>query len=211
MEFITTYSNLILVIITGIYAYLTWRMVREMRVARENQSDANLIAIPVLVHQIYSEIQLVNAGPALDVELSISLDPLLQTTEKTWRHPAFLVGQKENFLLPMGDPSKLDSLHELANKHNNVVVNIKWKNIFRKSKSYSASYNLNDLMQGWYNAGHLIPPNDVPTQMKELTTTLEKIHRDLEKVTQEVKRLNTNPQKENSKPKSSSARKSRSK
>ena len=166
---LTAYSNLILiilnlllVIITGVYAYLTRRMVLEMKIARENQTDANLVATPISADRVYAEVQLVNAGPgaALDVELSISLEPLLETAVKTWYSPSFLVGQKENFLLP-----RLDSLHELANKHNSVMVKVKWKNIFGKSKSFSASYNLNNLAQGWYNAGHLIPPDDIPTQM----------------------------------------------
>ena len=188
LNLLTTYSNLILVIITGIYAYLTWKMAREMKTARENQTDANLVAAPVSAHRIYAEVQLVNAGPgaALDVELSISLEPLLETVVKTWYHPAFLVGQKENFLLPMAHPSRLDSLRELANKHNSVIVNVKWKNIFGKSKYFSASYNLNDLAQGWYNAGHLIPPDDIPTQMEKVTKSLDEIHDDIERISRSL-------------------------
>lgn len=195
---LTAYSNLILiilnlllVIITGVYAYLTRRMVLEMKIARENQTDANLVATPISADRVYAEVQLVNAGPgaALDVELSISLEPLLETAVKTWYSPSFLVGQKENFLLP-----RLDSLHELANKHNSVMVKVKWKNIFGKSKSFSASYNLNNLAQGWYNAGHLIPPDDIPTQMEKVTKSLGEIHDDIERIGRNLnypKTLNT--------------------
>lgn len=179
--------NLILVIITGIYAYLTRRMVLEMKTARENQIDSNLIATPVFADHIYAEVQLVNAGPgtALDIELSISLDPPLQTVVKTWHHPAFLVGQKENFLLPMANHSRRDSLRELAEKHNSVMVNVKWKNTLGHSKSFAESYNLNELVQGWYNAGRLFPPDDLPKQLEETNKALDNIHKEFQKITQE--------------------------
>jgi hypothetical protein len=187
---LTSYLNPLLVIITGVYAYLTWRMVREMRTARENQTDANLIATPVSADHIYAEIQLTNAGPgpALNVELSISLDPPLQSVAKTWRHPALLVCQTEKFFLPMENPSNLDSLRELAEKHNSLIVKINWENIFGHHKSFSASYKLRELVDGWYNAGRLIPPNDIPTLMQEALKTLDDIHKDLENISQDIKR-----------------------
>ena len=212
LDLFTIYSNLILVIITGVYAYLTGRMVREMKTARENQTDSNLVTTPVLAHRIYAEIQLVNAGPeaALDVKLSISLEPLLETVVKTWHHPSLLVGQKENFFLPMANPSTSDSLCELADKHNSVKVRVKWNNIFGKHKSFSASYNLNDLAQGWYNAGHLIPPDDIPSQMQKITKSLDEIHDDIEQIGKGLNPpdyLNTVETKSNTKPKASRKKK----
>ena len=92
LNFLTTYSNLILVIIMGVYAYLTWRMVREMKIARENQFNSNVIAFPIAMGQIHAQVQLENAGPgiALDIELSISLDPPHQKSTKIWKHPVLL-------------------------------------------------------------------------------------------------------------------------
>jgi hypothetical protein len=190
LDLLTRYSNLALVIITGVYAFLTWRMVLEMRTARENQTDANLIASPVPLPAIYAQVQLENAGPgpALNVELSISLDPPLRTSIKTWHHPALLVGQKEHFLLPSERDDTIDALRELAEKHKNLVINLKWKNIFGRNKSFSATYNLHDLAEGWYNAGHLIAPKDTPTQLKNITEVLDKIHRDLENIVRDIKK-----------------------
>jgi len=187
-------------------------MVLEMKTARENQLDSSLVATPVFADRIYAEVQLVNAGPgtALDIELSISLDPPLQTVVKTWHHPAFLVGQKENFLLPMANSSRRDSLRELAEKHNSVIVNVKWKNFLGHSKSLSESYALNELVQGWYYAGRLIPPDDIPTQMEKVTKSLDDIHDDLEHISRDLnppdylKALRT---KNNTKPKTSPKKK----
>jgi hypothetical protein len=195
LNLLTTYSNLILVIITGIYAYLTWRMVREMRKARENQTDSKLIATPVSSHRIYAEIQLENMGPgpAHNVELSISLDPPLQTTTRTWKHPVLSAGQKEYFLLPyeQNKSGPLGSLREPAEKHDNLIVDYKWKNVFDVEQSFSATYKLSDLVEGWYNAGRLIPPDDLPKQIEETNKTLDNIHKELEKITQEFDRAQT--------------------
>lgn len=191
LKILTEYSNLILVVITGVYAYLTYRMVLEMKKAREDQADANLLASPIPFGPLYAQIQLRNAGlgPALDVELNIVFEPPLQTTPKTWKYPSFSVNQIENFLLPQEKGSgALETLQDAATKHNTVEIKLKWKNIFGRSKSFNASYNLNELADGWYNAGHLIPPEDLATQMKEATQTLDKIHRDLDHIRSELNR-----------------------
>lgn len=187
LDILTKFSNLILAVITGVYAFLTWKMVSEMRKARENQVDANLIALPVGLGLIYVQVELQNAGPgpAFDVEISISLDPLLDTPERVWKHPALLVGQTEFFLLPGKD---IEALRVLAERHNNLVIKLGWNNAFGHHKSTSAAYNLHNLAEGWYNAGRLMPPDDIPTQLKETTEVLEKIQGDLENILRVLKK-----------------------
>lgn len=190
LDLLTKYSNLILVIITGVYAYLTWKMVKEMKTAREHQSDSNLIAFPVTMRPVYVQVQLENAGPgiALDVELSISLDPPNQKATKVWKHPALLVSQKEFFLLPyIEGASGIESLKELAEKHDNLIIGLNWKNIFGQIKTFNATYNLNELAQGWYNAGHLIKPEDLPEQMQQVIKSLDKIHRDIGTISRDIR------------------------
>jgi hypothetical protein len=214
LDFLVEYSNLILVIITGVYAYLTYRMVLEMKKAREDQADANLIASPIPFGPLYAQIQLKNAGlgPALDVELIIAFEPQLQTIPKTWKYSAFSVNQIENFLLPQEESSgALETLRDAATKHNTVEIKLKWKNIFGRRKSFNASYNLNELAEGWYNAGHLIPPEDLPTQMKETAQTLDKIHRDLEHIRSELSRPQPDIQIKTKSKKTSTPRTKRSK
>ena len=185
LDFLTRYSNLILAIITGIYVVLTWKMISEMRLARASQADANLIASPIPLGPVSAQVQLQNAGPgpASDIEVSISLDPPLDTSVKTWRRPALLVGQMEHFLLPT---SNIAGLRELAEKHGSLVITLKWKNIFGQDKSFSAVHNLHDLAEGWYNAGHLIPPDNIATRFKEAVGTLDKMQRDLERIAQRL-------------------------
>lgn len=127
LNLLTSYSNLILLIITGVYAYLTRQMVREMKVARETQPDTYLIASPVSLGTIHAQIQLENAGPgpALDIELSISIDPPLQTAERIWHHPVILVNQKEHFLIPQNRGGSLDSLKQLGERHTNLIMGLK--------------------------------------------------------------------------------------
>ena len=190
-------------------------MVLEMKKARENQSDSELIAIPVSADRVYAEIQLENIGPgpAHNIELSISLNPPLQTTTRTWKHPALSIGQKEYFLLPY-EQNKIgiDSLRELAQKHESVTVNLKWINIFGVTKSPPpTTYKLNELVEGWYNAGRLIPPDDLPKQIAETNKTLDNIHKELEKITQEFERAETERLIKASNAKSITSRKRRSK
>ena len=108
-------------------------------------------------------------------------------------HPVLSAGQKEYFLLPY-DQSKtgpLDPLRELAQKHSSLKVDLKWMNVFDVEQSSSITYKLSDLVEGWYNAGRLIPPDDLPKQIEETNKTLDNIHKELEKITQEFDRIDT--------------------
>lgn len=190
LDILTKYSNLILVIITGIYAYLTWKMVSEMKTARENQSDSNVIAFPILLDQIYTQVQLENAGPgiALDIELSISLIPALTKNTTSWKHPVLLAGQKENFLLPYEAGSKeVETLKQLSKIHDSIVLKLSWKNVFGHKKTFTKKYNLNELSQGWYNAGRLIKPKDIPETMKDISKSLNEIHKDIEGIGRDIR------------------------
>jgi len=215
LNLLTKYSNLILVIITGIYAYLTWRMVREMKAARENQTASNLIVTPVSSQRAYAEIKLENIGfgPASNVVLSISLDPPLQTTTRTWKHPLLSVGQKEYFLLPyeQNKAGPLDTLRDIAQKHNNLIVDLKWISVFNIEKSFSTTYKLSELVEGWYNAGRLIPPDDLPKQIEETNKTLDNIHKELEKITREFNSVQTEKLIKSMNAKSKTPRKRKSK
>lgn len=189
LNLLTTYSNLILVIITGVYAYLTWRMVKEMKIARENQIDSNVIAFPTTMGQIHALVHLENAGPgiALDVELSISLDPPHQKATNIWKHPALPVGQKELFLFPYETGSSgIESLKQLSEKHEKIVITIKWNNVFGHSKAFHSTYGLSDLIQGWYSAGRIIKPKDLPKQMEDISKSLGEIQSELAKFNRNI-------------------------
>ena len=177
--------NFVLVLITGIYAFLTWRMVVEMRKARESQSDSTVIASPIPLAPIYAQVQVKNEGPssALDIELRIALDPPLDTTERIWNYSALTANQVELFYLPLvKEPNGLPSLQQLAVKHERMIISLKWKTILGQAKSSNISYSLQDLVEGWYHGGQSIKPDDLPTQMEKATKVLDEIHDDLEAI-----------------------------
>lgn len=190
LDFLSTYANLILaaanivlVGVTAAYVYLTSRMLREMREAREHQSDATIIVAPVPSRPVYARLQLHNAGPgpASDVQLSFHLEPPLDTPTRTWHHPLILAQRTHLFLLPEPPNSGgVTDIRTIADKHKSLEVSVQWTNVFGRRRDLHCSFDLPSLPEGWYHAGHLIPPDDVETQLKELAETLSKIERHVE-------------------------------
>lgn len=178
---LSSYSNLILAVITAVYAFLTWRMVSEMRVARESQTDANLIASPVDLGPISAQVRLQNAGPgpALNVSVTVSLEPPLGSPSQTWRHPALLAGQTEHFLIP---GERIEALRDLAARHESLKIEVQWTNIFGSTKTTQSTHPLAALAEGWYSGGRLIPPDDIPTQITDVREELKKIAKALESI-----------------------------
>jgi hypothetical protein len=178
LDGLNQYVNILLTIITGVYAYLTWRMLREMRSARENQSDASLVVLPVPLSAIHAKLIIMNAGPgpAFDIEASWELRPLGNTPSRSWRHPAMVANQTEHFLFP---GEKIPSLRELADEHEVLVVKVSWRNSFGRAKSTIREFDLRRLAEGWYNAGHLILPDELLGQVKKIEEELEKINKNI--------------------------------
>ncbi|MEX2030705.1 MAG: hypothetical protein WD906_07030 [Anaerolineales bacterium] len=190
LDFLTKYANLLLAGITALYAFLTWRMLREMRLAREYQLDAIVTAAPVPMGPIYAQLRLHNAGPApaIDVKVSIRLEPTLNTPKREWRHPVVGVGQVEHFLLPEPpDTSQITDLRTLAERHTALVVELSWKNVFGKASSNARSFGLRELQEGWYAAGHLVPEEDLPVLVEGLAKTLSKLENHVEKIAKAIK------------------------
>ena len=187
LDLLTRYSTLILAVITGVYVILTWRMVSELRSARLAQADANIIAVPVPMGPVSIQVEMYNAGPgpALELEISIALRPQLDTPRKTWRNPALLVGQKEHFLVPTPE---IEALGDLGEKYEELFIELSWKNVFGARRQVSSSHNLQQLAEGWYEAGHLIPPGDVPGQMKEILDVLKRMRQDLDAIARSLRK-----------------------
>jgi len=137
-EFLTnlnTYSNLLLVIITSIYVFLTWRMVSEMRRAREAESEPQLVAnlIPLGAMSLKLRISNAGRGPALNIKAAIRLVSKTDNSEETWSHPVLLSNGHEDFRLP-GD-SNNNYLDKLASKYEKLVVDLEWHNSFRRRQN----------------------------------------------------------------------------
>jgi|GEM_PF-4782491 len=74
---INSVSTVVLVIVTGVYAYLTWGMVRETRRARKQEVSPvmNLDVEPFSAGAVAPKIENIGNGPAIDVDGTVKLHP----------------------------------------------------------------------------------------------------------------------------------------
>jgi hypothetical protein len=74
---ISAISTVVLVIVTGVYAYLTWGMVRETRRARKQEvmPVINLDVEPFSIGAWAPKIENIGNGPAIDVTGTVTLEP----------------------------------------------------------------------------------------------------------------------------------------
>jgi hypothetical protein len=187
--FLSEYANLLLALITALYAFLTWRILRETRRAREHQLDALVTAAPVPWGPVCAQLRLENAGPApaIDVTVGLHLEPPLDTSSRQWNHPILAPGQVENFILPHSPgQSSIPELRALAEKHDTLVVDLAWRTISGRQRRLTSSFKLGGLVDGWYAGGHLISPEALPEQMEKLNKTLEEIDGRLEKIARAI-------------------------
>jgi hypothetical protein len=159
-------------------------MADEMRRAREAQADAYVVAWPVIWDSAYAKVRLQNVGlgVALHLEMSTSLQPSQSTSTWTFRDDVLAVNQTEDFMLTAKDSGSVETLHQLAEAYQDVVVNVKWSNVFGRTKSWSATYNLKKLADGWHNAHHLAVPDDVPTQLVRISRVFEEMKKELSNI-----------------------------
>ena len=168
------YSSLILVIITGVYAFLTWRMVREMRRAREAEAEPHLVTALVLPYgpgETKLRVENAGRGPALKIMARISLEPPGKTQAYEWCHPVLVSEAHKDLLLP-GDelnPKKLVAAHE------RVVVELQWSNVFEGRRSDTIEIDLKQHLEGWAKARVLRDPDDAPTQLNRIHKQLKSI------------------------------------
>jgi len=166
-------SSLLLAAITAVYVFLTWRMVRELRKAREAELKPYLVAhlIPFGRLSVKLRITNVGSGPAFNVESTMGLKPSESASEYLWRQPALLASVSAEFRLPTGETS----LEELASKYEGLVVNLKWTDMFMHKSSALFEINFVSLKESWTEAQWLIPPEEVPVQLGRIKDELRRI------------------------------------
>lgn len=177
LDLLNRYSNLILVIVTTVYVILTWGMVREMRRAREAESEPHLVAALIPFGVLYVKLRIYNTGPgpALNVRASISLAPPNGIEARNWQHPALISGAHEDFRLPGGEYS----LEKLASMHDKLIVALQWYNAFRHTQSAKYEFDFKEQKEGWVQSGLLVPPDDIPVQLGKIKDELSKIQEHL--------------------------------
>jgi hypothetical protein len=160
-----------------------------MRKAREAELEAHLIASlePLSAMSAQLCVRNVGGGPALNVEISLSVRPQIIRFEKTWRHPATWNGQSEYFLLPYDNKTgPVPSLVQLADEYEELVVEIKWKNLLGKQKQQFYSFNLKAQVEGWYHAGHLLPEETIQDSLKKIAKVLDRTENHLKAIKEQL-------------------------
>lgn len=179
---INQYSNLLLVVITAFYVVLTWRMVKEMRKARESEIEPYVVSSLNPYGPAYAQIRIDNIGrgPALNVKVRIAVHPNNDALTRVWQHPVMLPDSSYTFLLPSRTQTgSLPSIRQLTDEYSEISTEIDWINSFGRKKRNFTSFNLQKQIQGWYNAGHIMPPEDTTTQIKNICDAVEKVGREL--------------------------------
>jgi hypothetical protein len=174
LDLLNKYSSLALVIVTTVYVVVTWLMVREMREAREMDTDPYLIATIVPISPVHVKLQILNAGrgPAFSVIANVFFDPLENSKTQVWRTPILLPGIQEYFRLPDDE----GQLSILSVKYQNLVVEVSWKNSFRKPRKERYVINLKELEDGWFQAKWQIHQPDISSRLGLIKDEIEKLN-----------------------------------
>ena len=180
LDLLNRYSNLILIIVTTVYVILTWGMVREMRRAREAENEPHLVAALIPFGPLNVKLRIYNTGPgpALSIEAAIYLEPAHDTERRIWHHPALLSGAHEDFRLPGGEYA----LEALASKYDKLVVDMHWRDTFKRSHHARYDIDFKKQKEGWFKVGLLVPPDDLLIQVGKIKDELSKIREGLEQV-----------------------------
>jgi hypothetical protein len=178
LDLLNRYSNLILIVVTGVYVVLTWRMVLEMRRAREAESEAHLVAMLVPLGPLAVKLCIHNAGagPAFSIRAEFQVIPSGNTTAKIWLHPALLSQASEYFFLPGNEVE----LKTLAAKYEKIIVNLEWSNTFGHKQKSHCEIVFQEYIEGWYDIGLMIQPDELPEQFEKMTKELSRIREALE-------------------------------
>lgn len=176
---INSYSNLILVLITSVYVFLTWKMAAEMKKTRELQDDSLLVAALFPYGVELARLKIINVGnaPALKVRAVVKLSTDIGNNSLIWEHPVLLSGEHEKFRLP----GSSESIKEIANHLGKLVVELKWENLLGKSRSRIVTFDIEDLRKGWFESRFIVPTEEIPVQLQRIKDELSRLNDRLQK------------------------------
>lgn len=180
LDQLNKYSNLILIFVTTAYVILTWRMVVEMRHTREEEVKPLLVATLIPFGMGYVKLRIYNTGhgPAINTQALIRLEPEQDAQPGIWIHSALVAGAHEDFRLP-GSEFKLE---KLAAKYDKVAVELQWMDVDKHKYTDKYAFDLKSQWDGLSNAGLLLRPDDIETQLGKIRDELSNIRKHLEKM-----------------------------
>jgi len=182
-ELILITPNIVLVFITGVYVFLTWQLVKETRQAREAERKAYIAVFPVPMGQAHAKVRIQNLGrgPALDIHATLELVGSSKE-ENTWDWPVLQPNEYEDFLIPTSNEQRSLTLRELAEMYEDLVVDIRWRSSFGKNEKSIFTFTLQNIVDGWYYSGRLIPTPSMDSSLHQIEKHLKKISRELETI-----------------------------
>jgi hypothetical protein len=174
--------TIVLVAITGYYAWRTGQMVDEMRRAR----GASLLPKITLSFEhlggpvVSVVVTNTGAGPALDVDLTMSYE--LGGPQVRWTSPCVSPGESVRFI-----PPETTSIVDLGNKYERLVLRSTCKDALGEVRDSHQVLDIKDYWQATVDATCLLPDDYQHKTFDEL----EKMRRELENVRRQLERIAT--------------------
>ncbi|WP_134670423.1 helix-turn-helix transcriptional regulator [Halorussus marinus] len=164
---INAVSTVVLVIVTGVYAYLTWGMVRETRRARKQEVTPvmNLDVEPFSIGAWAPKIENIGNGPAIDVNGTVKLHPDGEEHEI----------QTKN--IPSGDftgslsPNVSENTHE---EYESLVVEGSYRDVFGDRDTFKETYEL-DLLAKLDGADSMMKRDQQERHLRSIDNHLKSI------------------------------------
>ncbi len=177
LDGLNKYSNLILVAITAIYAFLTMRMVVEMRQAREAEYSPYLVwdLKPFATKSALLQVRNVGRGSALNVVANVTLKSSNTTKSSVWATPALTSNASQRFVfLDKGIPN----LEDFAKDYESFIIEFSWENAFGEKWQDIQTINFRDFLDNLLDAAIVIEPDELELIRKEIKNVVKAIRKD---------------------------------
>jgi len=178
---ISSLSTIVLVAVTGVYAYLTWKLVTETRQARK---DENAPVIVLQVNSLGPKIVNVGNGTAVNFHAVLRLEPADKNRVSQENQPSLSI-RKE--YIPDGEeiwitdrpfvnvPDGNSSVHST---YETLSIDANYYDVLGNSFTREMEYPLDDLRSD--ELPEKPPLQDIANQLASINTTLEKAERTIE-------------------------------
>ena len=168
IEIINSLSTILLVTITGIYAFLTWMLVVENRRARREQQSPSF----VVNSDIFGpRIENIGNGPAQDLEIVLTLvseDDRAQTVIKQdGLIPGDHIWVSELPFAAISDGS--DKIHT---QYDTLSIELSFADMFGRSDTLTLEYNTETLVS---DESQKPPEQQIANNLEKINTTLDRM------------------------------------
>lgn len=185
----------VLVVVTGVYVWLTHRAVEEAREARKQALRPVLAVDPVPAGPVHLYLRLFNAGPgpAIDVELNFVWRPRVPEDQNgpreqrfTFVWPAVAPGQQHQFD-PVDYPAGQgeNQMQWLAESFSPLEVRGTCKDVLGRTHSVAQTMDLKAWLESGVGRSELMSP----TPTSEVGRELHALQKELKKVSKLIQKL----------------------